>query len=107
MLSGTIPQSYMESVKRHLNITWSDEDTDAKLTEMMMDAEQELNHTLGAEIDYFSPGMERRLYLDYMLYAWNDCLNEFDAAYRAEIYKIRHRYEVEGVAVDEETVSDV
>ena len=102
-----MPDSVIQSVKRHLHITWSDSDTDAKLLDMICDAEAALNHKLGAVIDYMQVGAERRLFLNYLLYAWNDCLNEFDAAYRAEIYKIRHRYEVEGVAVDEETVSDV
>lgn len=84
----------LEIVKRHLNITWTDEDTDAKLADMIEDAEIELNHMLGAEIDFSVPGMERRLFLNYMLYSWNDCLNEFEHAYRAEIYRIRHKYEV-------------
>lgn len=97
-----IPGKVLEAVKQHLNITWSDSDTDTKLINMMLDAEIELNHTLGAEIDYFAPGMERRLYMNYMLYAWNDCLNEFDSAYRAEIYKIRHKYEVKGMKKDAE-----
>ena len=100
---SSIPQKYMDAVKRHLNITWSDTDTDAKLTDLMADAEYALNHMLGAEVDYFTPGMERRLYLDYCLYAWNDCVNEFDSAYRAEIYRIRHKYEVKGMKEDAET----
>lgn len=92
--ANAIPQSCLDAVKRHLNVTWTDEDTDAKIKDMMLDAEYALNHKLGAEVDYFSPGMERRLYLAYMLYCYNDCLNEFDAAYRSEIYQIRHKYEV-------------
>ena len=98
-----LPQSYVDQVKRHLNITWSDEDTNAKVIDMMLDAEIALNHKLGAEVNYFTPGPERRLYLNYLLYAYNDCLNEFDAAYRAEILQIRHRYEVKGAAADDPT----
>lgn len=94
MLTATSARANMEPVKRHLNITWSDTDTEAKLIDQMRDAEVALNHKLGATIDYFVPGAERRLYLAYMLYSWNDCLNEFDSAYRAEIIQIRHKYEV-------------
>ena len=94
MLTATTARSNMDPVKRHLNITWSDTDTEAKLIDQMRDAEVALNHKLGAELDYFVPGQERRLYLAYMLYSWNDCLNEFDGAYRAEIMQIRHKYEV-------------
>lgn len=95
-----LPQDFVDQVKRHLNITWTDGDTDAKVIDMILDAEIALNHKLGAEVDYFSPGQERRLYRNYLLYAWNDALNEFDAAYRAEIIQIRHKYEVKGASDD-------
>lgn len=100
---NTIPEAYVDQVKRHLNITWTDQDTDTKVIDMMMDAEIALNHKLGAEVDYFAPGQERKLYLNYLLYDQNDCLNEFDAAYRAEILQIRHKYEVRGAAADDST----
>ena len=74
-----MPADYLKQVKRHLNITWSDSDTDDKI----------------------APGMQRRLYLNYMLYAWNDCLNEFEDAYRKEILRIRHYNRVKGAAHEE------
>ena len=89
-----MPDDVIQSVKRHLHITWSDSDTDAKLLDMICDAEAALNHKLGAVIDYTQVGAERRLFLNYLLYAWNDALEQFDAAYRAEIIQIRHKYEV-------------
>ena len=98
-----LSQSSVDQVKRHLNITWTDEDTNAKVIDMMLDAEIALNHKLGAEIDYLSPGQERRLYLDYLLYDWNKCLNEFDTAYRAEILQIRHKHAVERSSADDTT----
>ena len=36
-----------------------------------------------------------------MLYAWNDCLNEFEDAYRKEILRIRHYNRVKGAAHEE------
>ena len=101
MLTAATARSYMDPVKRHLNITWNDTDTEAKLIDQMCDAEIALNHKLGATINYFVPGPERRLYLAYMLYSWNDCLNEFDSAYRAEILQIRHKYEVAAAREDD------
>lgn len=95
MLTSENVRSYLDPVKRHLNITWRDTDTESKLIDQMLDAEVALNHKLGAEINYFVPGQERRLYLDYMLYSWNNCLEQFDEAYTAEILQIRHKYEVQ------------
>ena len=92
--SNHMPVEAVDLIKRHLHITWTDDDTDARVTEIMCDAEAALNHKLGAVIDYFSPGQERQLYKNYCLYAWNDCLEQFDTAYRAEIMQIRHKYEV-------------
>lgn len=97
-----MPDDVIQSVKRHLHITWSDSDTDAKLLDMICDAEAALNHKLGAVIDYTQVGAERRLFLNYLLYAWNDALEQFDAAYRAEIIQIRHKYEVARFAEEED-----
>ena len=90
-------------VKRHLHITWSDDDTDAKLIDKMASAELAINYLLGAECDITVPGPVQTLYLNYMLYSWTECLNEFEEAYRAEILRIRHRNEVKGVTYDPET----
>jgi hypothetical protein len=97
MLSrDNIPTSLLESVKRQLMITWDDDDTNEKLLDIMLDAEIGLNHMLGAEMDYSESGMAHRLYLNYILYAWNDCLNEFEVAYRADLLRLRHINEVKG-----------
>lgn len=97
-----LPQSFVDQVKRHLDITWTDADTDAGVIDMMIDAEQAMNHKLGAEIDYLSPGQERRLYLNYLLYAHNNALDQFDSAYRAEILQIRHKHEVASFVASKE-----
>lgn len=96
MLTKDTARTYLPDVKRNLNITWDDEDTDARIVDMMLDAEYALNHLLGAEIDYFAPGMERSIYMSYILYAYNGCTNEFESAYLADIYRLRRMYEVKG-----------
>ena len=42
-------------LKQKLNITWNDEKTDRKLSDIVSDAEAVMNHKLGAEIDYSAP----------------------------------------------------
>lgn len=85
-----IPDENLNEVKRHLQITWNDTDTTESLISMMLDGEIELNHLFGAELDYFAPGLAHRLYLSYMLYAYNKCLNEWEGSYRADIMKLQH-----------------
>lgn len=81
-------------VKNHLDITWQDEDTDKKITGIIEDVESKLNHKLGAEIDYFSPGAERRLFLNYCDYIYSGITNEFEKAYKDEINELRRKYAV-------------
>lgn len=95
-----MPLHAIEMVKRHLHITWSDTDTDERLVRKMASAELAINHKLGAACDILSPGQVQELYLNYMLYSWNDALNEFDSAYRAEILQIRHIHAVKGEEYD-------
>ena len=92
---ATDPQLLM-LVKRHLNITWDDNDTDNKLEDLIDDAAESLCHLLGnGEIDFAAPGMARRLFLSYCLYLWNDSGDEFEKAYLADIIHLRQRYEVQ------------
>lgn len=98
MLSrDNMPQKYIDEVKRHLRVTWNDADTDDTIIDMMLDAEAELNHMLGSEVDYFSPGIPHKLYLNYVLYAFNDCSEQFEDAYRKDIIRVRHNIAVKRV----------
>lgn len=94
----TLSEDFLAECKRHLNITWNDDDTDEKVMDEILDAEATMNHKLGAEIDYTQYGQEHRLFLAYLLYLHNDCPNEFDKAYGREILQVRHKYEVKQYA---------
>ncbi len=84
----------ISAVKLHLNITWSDEETDKKIKGIIEDAENYLNHKLGAEIDYFQPGAERRLFLSYCSYLYNEVQNEFEKDYQNNLNELRRKYAV-------------
>lgn len=90
-------ETLVEEVKRELKITWEDEDTNAEIAALVSDAIPAMAHKLGIkkeDINFKEPGQEHRLFLDYCRYIRNGYLNEFDEAYRGEIYQIRHKYEV-------------
>lgn len=84
----------LQEVKDHLNITWQDEDTDRKLERIIEDAKSTLNYKIGYNIDYLQSGMEHNLFLNYCMYSWNNCTNEFDTNYFNEIMQLRQKYEV-------------
>lgn len=81
----------LKTVKNHLSITWTDDETEERVKSIVEDAEDALNHKLGASVDYESGGQARRLFLAFCLYLYNDCEEEFDGAYREEINQVRER----------------
>lgn len=87
-------QKLTKDVKQKVHVTWDDEDTNSKIDSTIQDALATLNHKLGATIDYSQPGMEHNLFLNYCMYAWNDCVSDFDTNYMREIYQVRAIYEV-------------
>lgn len=92
----------LDSVKNKLNITWEDSLTNFKIRDLMNDAIVAMNFKLGAnDIDYSKNGLEHQLFLNYCLYSYNNCLNEFDTNYMNEIYQIRSIYEVKQYEEDE------
>ena len=99
---NNMPAAYLEDVKRHLQITLNDTDTTERLIGMMLDAEVELNHLFGAELDYFAPGLAHRLYLSYLMYAYNNCLDEWETAYLKDILRLQHIQRIKEVKADDE-----
>lgn len=88
-------EALLKELKIKVNVTWEDEDTELRLNSIIENAKATLDYKLGAEIDYSIPGIEKSLFLNYCMYAYNNCLNEFDKNYLSEIYQIRIKYEIQ------------
>lgn len=96
-------------VKRKLNITWEDDETTARLEDIINSAIPDLKHKLGIvddDFDFSEEGPENTLFLAYCLYEWNHALEDFDMNYSRMIAQIQTKREVEafmdGVIADEE-----
>lgn len=92
-------EALLKQVKRKLNITWSDEDTDARVSDIAEAAATVISFKLGITdpaFDFSEHGLENVLYLAYCLYLYNHCENEFDDNYRGLILQARAKYEVAG-----------
>lgn len=82
----------LEQVKRKLNITWNDEDTNARLEDIINSAIPDLKHKLGItdpKFDFSEAGTENTLFLAYCMYEYNHCLNEFDENYSRMIAQVQ------------------
>ena len=85
-------------VKRKLNITWEDAETNALVEEIISAAIPTLKHKLGivGEFDFSVSGAENTLFKNYCLYEYNHCVNEFDVNYANDIAQVRAMHEVKG-----------
>lgn len=84
-------------VKRKLNITWNDDDTTNRISDIIQSAIPALKHKLGIadpEFDFSEYGDENTLFLAYCLYEFNHCTNEFDDNYSNLIAQVRAKHEV-------------
>ena len=84
-------------VRRKLNITWEDDDTTARIEEIIESAIPDLLHRLGIadhDFDFSVAGDENTLLKNYCLYEWNHCLNDFFLNYSVMIAQVRARNDV-------------
>lgn len=86
-----------EQVKRKLNVTWDDPDTNSRIQEIIDSGIPEMIHILGIpdeNYDFSTPGMENALFKNYCLYEWNHCLQDFEKNYANNIAHVQAKYDV-------------
>lgn len=96
-------------VRRKLNVTWDDDDTTARIEEIIESAIPTMLHKLGIadpDFDFSVPGMENNLFKTYCLYEWNHCASEFDDNYANDIGQIREKNEVDQYRSESEGGTD-
>lgn len=97
-------EALLQQVRRKLNITWSDPDTDNRVSDIANQAKSVMLFKLGITDDAFDfseAGIENVLYLAYCLYLYNHCENEFDDNYLGMILQARSKHEVMASAESE------
>ncbi len=87
-------ETLLQLLRNELTITWEDEETNMRLERIILNAIPTMNFKLGASIDYSEDGMEQNLFINYCVYVYNGCANEFDTNYFNEIMQVRLKYEV-------------
>lgn len=96
-------ETLLAQVRRKLNITWEDTDTDNRVYDIMNQARAVMIHKLGItdpKFDFSQGGTANVLFLSYCLYLFNHCENEFDDNYREDIMNERAIHEVEQYAAE-------
>lgn len=85
-------------VKRKCKITWSDQDTDDRIKDIVENADETMRHRLAMkdapEDTFLQPGQAKTLFENYCMYDWNNMLDEFEQNYKRELIAERHKNEV-------------
>ena len=89
----------LKMIKLKCHITWNDENTNQRITEIAEESMVEIRKKLGipgeTEDIFLKPGKVRELYKAYCMYAWNDMTDQFDTNYKHDILHARREYEVQ------------
>ena len=80
----------LAAVKTYLQITWTDEETDARLTELIRAGQDYIDSKLGETGYYEAPGYARTLLFEFVRYARDGALDVFENNYRALILTMGH-----------------
>lgn len=84
----------LDAAKNYLDITWTDEDTDIKLTGILARSRSYLDRVAGVPLNYSLEGDARALLFDYVRYVRSNALDEFLNNYLSEILALQMHAEV-------------
>lgn len=81
-------------LKCYISLDNTDADTSRRFESLCEDSEIKVAHLLELpkNFDFSAPGPARELLKNYVFYAHNDCSNEFESNYLADIYEAREYY---------------
>ena len=79
-------------LKNYLNITWSDDDTDTKIQNILDRATAILNNYAATSIDYGVAVNHKQLLFDCCRYIYNDAYEDFRRNYREELIMLRAEF---------------
>lgn len=78
----------LEDVKRELNITWNDEETDRDLLEKLKRAKRIIERAAGKRIDFGCDDFARQLLFDCIAYLRSNAFAEFKTDYADELLSL-------------------
>ncbi len=77
-----------EDVKRELNITWSDADTDSRVHAIWKRAEKIIERAAGRPIDFAENAFAQQLLFDCCRYLYSDAFAQFKIDYADELLSL-------------------
>lgn len=87
-----VDEAFFKEVKRHLQVTWDDEDTNLTIADYIKDGVEVLQNDVGASIDFDEDRNARKLLRTYVRYAWNKSEEFFIQNNLEDILKLEVEY---------------
>lgn len=91
-----------DEVKRYLDITWTDADTEKNVDEYIATAKGYLNETTGADIDFDEDLTARSLLKDHCRYQRNRDIEFFENNFLKSLTALRFKYAIKDSEETEE-----
>ena len=85
----------LDEVKNYLDITWTDTQTDLKLTGIIERGKKYLKKVAGKELDFEAEDKPKELLLDYCRYVRSHALEMFQQNYLHELLSLQIESEVD------------
>ena len=83
----------LDEVKRYLNISYEDKDTDQVLTGAIARGKVIVDDYAGVQQDYESEGLPKQLLFDYCRYVRSHAAEMFEINFRRDLISLRERAE--------------
>lgn len=99
-MAGAVSAALLSAVKLWCSITWSDEATDAKVSDLIASGEAYIDGKLGAAGDYDTPGEPLTLLKEYVRYGLSDALDVYETNYLNRLLAMQHERRVTQYAAD-------
>jgi len=93
-------QTLLTDVKNYLDITWSDEATDRKVSGFIASGIAYLNDKAGEELYYAEDGYGRTLLMEFVRYARDGAMDVFEHNYRHLLLAMQNNRRVRDHAKD-------
>jgi len=93
------PSELLEPVRNYLDVTWTDTETDVKLTGIIGRGMARLDNLAGVTLDYSIEDLPRALLMDYCFYARANALDEFEINYLPMLLSLQQREEVKAYVI--------
>lgn len=103
-MSAETPAALLTAVKTYLQITWTDTDTDNRLSMLIQAGVAYIDSKLGDAGDYTVPGYPRTLLLEWCRYARDGATDVFEHNYRSMILAMQHERMVENYDAETEAL---